>query len=762
MSGVNDSSVQSLDPGQARYRQAQYNQSKLEQQMANAGISGITRLLNGGIGNIGHTDMPPMPTYQPRFQGGMFSGMLSDPWHQYLAQKEYENRRDRAIANQLDELYLRKLMMNQSQMGFPNGGNSSSGVPGTGAEGTPQITKENFENTIRNAYFNRLIDNAENLNEETIDALTNGLINEYIPHFNQIYGKEGEAYRKAYTDSFKELGASITKQIAANIQKNPSQSNINIVRSAFAAAGVSTDSDVMQSLSKNIADNYHKLSLKKDTSFDQLFGVDITPNAWDKLGQYFLNTVPGANLSQNDKALIYSALQTLTQELGGKTDAEKEAAIKEFLKDASNSTDDIQTMNRNPWWFNNNTNINTIRKGMKNLYKYLPQDRLSQYYDEQNKAIRQRAVYESLNTHGKGIVSDEQMAQLKKRLNQFNDETFIKDSNDIALRRGLDDAANTKVDFRFVAGLEPNYKFNFPRTTQENPQVIKDLKRNLDSVIEKLSPNARKLLQNPLNAKKFVENSVLFTNDPRLDNNDEFKKYYKKVSEKATEYLVDTLQNQNKDFPTDKGWVNKPVAKAILEDVQKNKSGFNGYSNLTANYAIGILGAVEGFSDKIYQDGTDVNSRTALLGLRLDMHNKDLTVKNGDSLIKDGKLTKLGETALKTQTKLMQDMWNRGFGGYHIKGNTAAQDIIKAIGKSGGDYEMEDQEKFNAIMLSIYWRGDGKPKILKNLHDFMVDESQKNPKEPLHKLALRWYSTFARNNPTLRRRYANLKNALGL
>ena len=60
---------------------------------------------SGNASWIGHTAMPQQPTFAPR--QGMFSGILSDPWHQYLAQKEYEVRRDRAIANQMDELYRR-------------------------------------------------------------------------------------------------------------------------------------------------------------------------------------------------------------------------------------------------------------------------------------------------------------------------------------------------------------------------------------------------------------------------------------------------------------------------------------------------------------------------------------------------------------------------------------------------------------------------------------------------------------------------------
>ena len=71
-------------------------------------MSMLLRAMGSPSGNaswIGHTAMPQQPTFAPR--QGMFSGILSDPWHQYLAQKEYEVRRDRAIANQMDELYRR-------------------------------------------------------------------------------------------------------------------------------------------------------------------------------------------------------------------------------------------------------------------------------------------------------------------------------------------------------------------------------------------------------------------------------------------------------------------------------------------------------------------------------------------------------------------------------------------------------------------------------------------------------------------------------
>ena len=82
------------------------NQFAAKQQQQD--MSMLLRAMGSPSGNaswIGHTAMPQQPTFAPR--QGMFSGILSDPWHQYLAQKEYEVRRDRAIANQMDELYRR-------------------------------------------------------------------------------------------------------------------------------------------------------------------------------------------------------------------------------------------------------------------------------------------------------------------------------------------------------------------------------------------------------------------------------------------------------------------------------------------------------------------------------------------------------------------------------------------------------------------------------------------------------------------------------
>ena len=86
--------------------QQQNNQFAAKQQQQD--MSMLLRAMGSPSGNaswIGHTTMPQQPTFAPR--QGMFSGILSDPWHQYLAQKEYEVRRDRAIANQMDELYRR-------------------------------------------------------------------------------------------------------------------------------------------------------------------------------------------------------------------------------------------------------------------------------------------------------------------------------------------------------------------------------------------------------------------------------------------------------------------------------------------------------------------------------------------------------------------------------------------------------------------------------------------------------------------------------
>ena len=102
---------------------------------------------------IGHTAMPQQPGFQPRFQG-MFSGMLSDPWHQFMNQKEYENRRDRAIANQMDELYRRNQLDQLAMSKMLQAGSLANRAEGDQQQqGAPQGNLEDLYRTTIGSFI---------------------------------------------------------------------------------------------------------------------------------------------------------------------------------------------------------------------------------------------------------------------------------------------------------------------------------------------------------------------------------------------------------------------------------------------------------------------------------------------------------------------------------------------------------------------------------------------------------------------------------
>ena len=125
------------------------NQYELGLLKALSNLGGHSGLNSSDGAWIGHTAMPQQPGFQPRFQG-MFSGMLSDPWHQFMNQKEYENRRDRAIANQMDELYRRNQLDQLAMSKMLQAGSLANRAEGAQQQqGAPQGNLEDlFKTTI--------------------------------------------------------------------------------------------------------------------------------------------------------------------------------------------------------------------------------------------------------------------------------------------------------------------------------------------------------------------------------------------------------------------------------------------------------------------------------------------------------------------------------------------------------------------------------------------------------------------------------------
>lgn len=178
-----------------------------------ANLGGHSGLNSSDGAWIGHTAMPQQPGFQPRFQG-MFSGMLSDPWHQFMYQKEYENRRDRAVANQMDELYRRNQLDQLAMSKMLQAGSLANRAGGDQQQQQQGAPQGNLEDRFREAIGTFIQNNPDGFtyeqlnqhlrdiarkNPELVDKLTG-----YDADFkNKLFENPLDAVFKVSADSFK-------------------------------------------------------------------------------------------------------------------------------------------------------------------------------------------------------------------------------------------------------------------------------------------------------------------------------------------------------------------------------------------------------------------------------------------------------------------------------------------------------------------------------------------------------------------------------
>lgn len=186
------------------------NQRELGLLKALSNLGGHSGLNSSDGAWIGHTAMPQQPGFQPRFQG-MFSGMLSDPWHQFMNQKEYENRRDRAIANQMDELYRRNQLDQLAMSKMLQAGSLANRAEGDQQQqGAPQGNLEDLFKTTIGSFIqnnpdgftyeqlNQVLRDIARKNPELVDKFTG-----YDADLkNKLYENPLDAAFKVSADSF--------------------------------------------------------------------------------------------------------------------------------------------------------------------------------------------------------------------------------------------------------------------------------------------------------------------------------------------------------------------------------------------------------------------------------------------------------------------------------------------------------------------------------------------------------------------------------
>ena len=178
-----------------------------------ANLGGHSGLSSSDGAWIGHTAMPQQPGFQPRFQG-MFSGMLSDPWHQFMNQKEYENRRDRAIANQMDELYRRNQLDQLAMSKMLQAGSLANITRGDQQQQQQGVPQGNLEDLYRSEIGSFIQNNPDGFTYEQLNQRLRDIARknpDLVDKFtgmdadlkNKLYDNPLDAVFKVSADSFK-------------------------------------------------------------------------------------------------------------------------------------------------------------------------------------------------------------------------------------------------------------------------------------------------------------------------------------------------------------------------------------------------------------------------------------------------------------------------------------------------------------------------------------------------------------------------------
>ena len=190
------------------------NQYELGLLKALSNLGGHSGLNSSDGAWIGHTAMPQQPGFQPRFQG-MFSGMLSDPWHQFMNQKEYENRRDRAIANQMDELYRRNQLDQLAMSKMLQAGSLANIAKGDQQQqGAPQ---GNLEDRFRAEIGSFIQNNPDGFTYEQLNQVLRDIARKNPDLVDKFTGMDADLKNKLYENpldaAFKVSADSFSKSL---------------------------------------------------------------------------------------------------------------------------------------------------------------------------------------------------------------------------------------------------------------------------------------------------------------------------------------------------------------------------------------------------------------------------------------------------------------------------------------------------------------------------------------------------------------------
>lgn len=687
--------------------QQRNNQFAAKQQQQD--MSMLLRAMGSPSGNaswIGHTAMPQQPTFAPR--QGMFSGILSDPWHQYLAQKEYEVRRDRAIANQMDELYRRDSNDRFDQL-----------LALMQARGTPEQAATN------GTASESATDNGAPAKEQpksSRDVL--------ISRFRQFAGLDNK-------DSEATMGLDAAlEQAAASVRADPefinalyregySPSSIETIKNnPLAHYGWDKTKDFKEPLTKHNFGNPYGKALAE--SFMGSDSYDKTDDAYKAVYNILNNMDNGLVEQHKDWEPLYrGVLRTLgvTTQPNNLTNFQKELAASAINWASSQPDVDIDSLKElakegdfGAWekFFNEDKGnvssafnlfkqkINTSdfknRADIDNMYK-----EFDVAYDNAGSAN----VFKNL-----GIITPNDYEKLRRRydtLTNYNPMEYIT-MNELIRSEGITDARKLLGNFKPIKDLNGNVGSN----------VYSDIMAKLtdrNSILN--NTKMKKFFDDSNNFKRFLESSYFYGLRDKYTSS---SKPEDKTKLSALDHEIKTITDQfyKARLPesTSRDNVVKNIKTRLSKNFSDNAAFFENAPSDKGELITDLLASAEGYKDKIFSDSN--GKGVYLLSVTNDYNwklNEAQIGKKFSELPAD-----IQNKGYVNQINAIQTNWNTITRRLH---SNTIKPYIKGMSK-------QDLDELTALLASSSYRGDStRESLLTDAFQFAqkaVEDSKKTDK----------------------------------
>lgn len=662
--------------------QQQNNQFAARQQQQD--MSMLLRAMGSPSGNaswIGHTTMPQQPTFAPR--QGMFSGILSDPWHQYLAQKEYEVRRDRAIANQMDELYRRDSNDRFDQL-----------LALMQARGTPEQAATNgtaSESTTDNGAP------AKEQPKSSRDVL--------ISRFRQFAGldnKDSEA-TMGLDDALEQAAASVRADpefINALYREGYSPSSIETIKNnPLAHYGWDKTKDFKETLTKHNFGNPYGMALaeglsnssnyKKDDPVHQAtyeilnsMNSDLVEQNknWEPLYRGVLRElgvpITSANLSNFEKELAASAINWAYS----RPDVDLDS-LKTFAKDGD----------WEHWWSTlTNSNKGNISKTFKFFKDNIRTSDIKNRADIDNMFKEYNVAYDNAGSanvfKNLGIINPNDYEKLRRRydtLTNYNPMEYIAMS-ELTRTNGITDAR------RLLGGFTPIKDLNGNVGSNVYSDIMAKL-NNPDSILN--NTKMKKYFEDPNNFRRFLESSYFYglrnryTSSGKQEDKDKLS-----ALDHEIKTITDQFYKERLPESTSRDNVVKNIKTRLAKNFNDNAAFFKNAPDDKGELITDLLAAAEGYKDQVFADS---NGKGVYL----------LSVTNGgDWYIPEAQMgKKFSELPAEVQNKgydhqlnAIQTNWERVTTRLH---SNDLKPYIKGMSK-------QDLDEVTALLASSSYRGD--------------------------------------------------------